>query len=145
MTRSATTAAAASAVSSAPSGASGSAQHFSFRSDALVTMREYSPESLLWQTVSVSSNGAAVLTTLIGEQTGATQKPFRLSPRQAATLRRLVAGARTVTPPRPSDPHAVLYTLHIAGLPAENLQGRTPQALTALTDFLSDLMLSQCC
>jgi hypothetical protein len=125
--------------------ASGSETHFSFRSDALVTMREYSPESLLWQTVSVNANGAAVLTTLIGEQTGATQKSFQLSARQAAALRRLVAGARTVRPPRPNDPRATLYTLHIAGLPAENLEGRTPPRLTALATFLANLMLTECC
>lgn len=125
--------------------ASGSEAHFSFRSDALVTMREYSPASLLWQTVSVNENGAAVLTTLIGEQTGATQKSFQLSARQAAALRRLVAGARTVRPPRPNDPHAMLYTLHIAGLPGENLEGRTPPRLTALVTFLGNLMLTECC
>lgn len=118
---------------------------YSFRTDALVTMRQYSPESLLWQSVSINAQGAAVLTTLIGEETGALRKDFQLPAGQAASLRRLVAGARTVRAPRPNDPHATLYTLHIAGEPAANLQGHTPAPLTALVTFLSNLMLHYCC
>lgn len=113
---------------------------------ALVTMRQYSPESLLWQTVSVKANGAAVLTTLIGEQVGAIRKSFQLPAPEAARLRRLVAGARSVRPPPPGiAPRDVLYTLHISRGPAENIQGPMHGRLAALVHLLSGLMFTYCC
>ncbi len=118
---------------------------YSVERGALVTMRQYSPESLLWQTVSVRADGSALLTTLIGEISGAIRKPFRLPPDQTARLRRLVAAARPVARPASGDPRAELYTLHISGMPSANIQGRMPKPLAALVHFLSGLMLSQCC
>lgn len=118
---------------------------YSVERGALVTMREYSPESLLWQTVSVRADGSALLTTLIGEISGAIRKPFQLPPDQTARLRRLVAAARPVARPASGDPRAQLYTLHISGMPSANIQGRTPKPLAALISFLSDLMLAHCC
>lgn len=108
-------------------------------------MREYSPESLLWQTVSVRADGTALLTTLIGEISGAIRKPFQLPPDQAALLRRLVAAARPVSRSTTGDAHAELYTLDIPGMPSANIQGRTPKPLAALIHFLSGLMLTYCC
>lgn len=69
---------------------------------ALVTMRQFSPESLLWQTVSLQTSGRGLLTTLIGEISGAVQKPFRLTGRQVTALRRLVTGARDRCPRHPA-------------------------------------------
>jgi hypothetical protein len=111
----------------------------------LVTLRQYSPESLLWQVVAVQANGRGVLTTLIGEITGAVRTSFQLPAPQVAVLRRLVAGARSVRPPPRSDPHAVFYTLHISGGTAANIQGRMPKRLAALVHFLSALMQTYCC
>jgi hypothetical protein len=124
-----------------------SARHvaFSVQPPALVTLRQYSPESLLWQVVSVKAGGKGVLTTLIGEITGAVRKSFQLPAPQAAVLRRLVADARSVRPPPRSDPRAVFYTLHISGGAAANIQGRMPRRLAALVHFLSGLMLTYCC
>ncbi len=118
---------------------------YSVKPGALVTMRQYSPESLMWQTVSVNADGGALLTTLIGEISGAIRKSFRLPPGQAAVLRRLVAAARRAATPADSDPRAELYTLHISGRPAANIQGRMPKPLAALVRFLSALMLTHCC
>lgn len=111
----------------------------------LVRMRSYSPESLMWQTVWVRGDGSGVLTTLIGEQVGARQRPFQLSARQAGQLRRLVAAARGVSPPRHTDPKATLYTLAISGRPSENVQGAAARPLAALVNFLGALMLNYCC
>jgi hypothetical protein len=108
-------------------------------------MRQYSPESLLWQTVSVRADGAGQLTTLIGEISGAVRKSFQLPPEQAAVLRRLVAAAPRSHPPQTTDPRAELYTLHISRLPSANIEGRMPGALAALVHFLSGLMLTYCC
>ena len=111
----------------------------------LVRMRVYSPESLMWQTVWVQRDGAGVLTTLIGEQVGARQRPFQLPLRQTALLRRLVAAARGVAPPRHPDPKATLYTLTISGEPSENVQGSMAKPLAGLVNFLSGLTLTYCC
>jgi hypothetical protein len=111
----------------------------------LVRMRSYSPESLMWQTVWVRRDGSGVLTTLIGEQVGARQRPFQLSSVQAQQLRRLVAAARGVSPPRHTDPKATLYTLAISGKPSENVQGAMARPLAALVNFLSGLMQGYCC
>ena len=112
----------------------------------MVMMRQFSPESLMWQTVEVGDNGAGVLITLIGEQVGAVRTPFRLAPARAALLRRLVAGARSVEPPpQGAAPRATLYTLHIRGEPGENLQGPMRRPLARLVGFLSGLMLRYCC
>lgn len=111
----------------------------------LVRMRQYSPESLMWQTVWVKSDGSGVLTTLIGEQVGARQRPFTLPPGQAALLRRLVAAARGVAPPRHPDVKATLYTLTISGERSENVQGAMAKPLAALVSFLSGLTLTYCC
>jgi hypothetical protein len=118
---------------------------YSVERGALVTMRQYSPESLLWQTVSVRADGSALLTTLIGEISGAIRKPFQLSPDQAARLRRLVTAARPVARPVSGEPRAGLYTLHISGMPSANIQGRMPKPLGGLVRFLSGLMLAHCC
>ena len=118
---------------------------FTYLPGALVTMRQFSPQSLLWQTISVQPSGHAQLTTLIGEIAGAVRKRFVLPAAQAAKVRQLVRAARTVAPPRPHDPQAQLYTLTLPGLPAESLQGTTPPALTALTGYLSGLMFNYCC
>jgi hypothetical protein len=112
---------------------------------ALVTMRQFSPESLLWQEVSLAPDGAGVLTTLIGEVSGATRKDFRLPARQGALMRRLVARARTVAPPARSNPRAELYTLYITGEPSANIQGPARKPLAALIDYLSSLMMNYCC
>jgi hypothetical protein len=111
----------------------------------LVRMRSYSPESLMWQTVWVTRDGSGVLTTLIGEQVGARQRPFHLSAAQAQLLRRLVGAARGVSPPRHPNPKATLYTLAISGKPSENVQGAMARPLAALVNFLSGLMLDYCC
>jgi hypothetical protein len=108
-------------------------------------MRQYSPESLLWQTVSVRADGAGLLTTLIGEISGAVHRSFQLPAQQAAVLRRLVAAARRSHPPPTTDPLAELYRLHISGLPSANIEGRMPTALAELIHFLSGLMLTYCC
>jgi hypothetical protein len=118
---------------------------YSVERGALVTMRQYSPESLLWQTVLVRADGSALLTTLIGEISGAIRKPFQLSPDQAARLRRLVTAARPVARPVSGEPRAELYTLHISGMPSANIQGRMPKPLGGLVRFLSGLMLAHCC
>ena len=118
---------------------------YEIESSALVTMRQFSPESLLWQTVSLSPSGRGVLTTLIGEVSGAIRKPFRLPARQARILRQLVALARTVKPPAQSDPRAELYTLYITGQPSANIEGRAPKRLTSLIHFLAGLMMTYCC
>jgi hypothetical protein len=109
-------------------------------------MRQYSPESLLWQTVSVRRNGSGVLTTLIGESVGAERKAVQLPAVQTAHLRTLVTHAESVRPPRPGiAPRATLYTLHIAGRPAENIQGPARPPLHALVAFLSGVMFTYCC
>jgi hypothetical protein len=111
--------------------------------DTMVTMRALA-RSMLWQTVFVRGNGQGVLTTLIGEVSGALQRPFRLSPGQVVTLRRLIAAARSVPPPHDSL-GSDLYTLHISGQAAENLSGPMPEPLAALVKFLGNLMLAYCC
>lgn len=112
---------------------------------ALVTMREFSPESLLWQEVSLTAHGRGLLTTLIGEVSGATRKHFTLSAAKAATLRRLVAGARHVKPPARSNPRDMLYTLYISGEPSMNIQDPAAKPLQSLINFLSGLTMSECC
>ena len=108
-------------------------------------MRQFSPQSLLWQAISIQPDGHVLLTTIIGEIAGAQRRRLTLPPSQTAKLRRLVAAARRVAPPRPHNPQAQLYTLTLPGLPAESLQGTTPPALTALTGYLSGLMFNDCC
>jgi hypothetical protein len=119
---------------------------FQIEKGALVTLRAFSDASLLWQAVSLAPDGKGLLTTLIGEVSGAEQRRFRLSPPQAALMRRLVAAVRTVRAPAPNgNPRDMLYTLYISGRPSVDIQGRAPKQLTALINFLSGLMMSECC
>ncbi len=108
-------------------------------------MRAYSPESLMWQTVSVSSDGTGILTTLIGEISGAERRAFHLPPARAATLRRLVDRARPVREPGRHDPRAELYSVRISGVPSKTIQGSAPKPLNELVRFLSGLMQTYCC
>jgi hypothetical protein len=112
---------------------------------AVVTMRQYSPESLMWQTVSIDGNGTGVLTSLIAEISGAVRRSFHLPAPQAARLRRLLGAARRAPSPRGRDPRAELYTLHISGEPTAAIQGSMPKPLRALVSYLSGLMLTYCC
>jgi hypothetical protein len=108
-------------------------------------MRQYSPESLLWQAVSIDSNGKARLTTLIGEIAGAVRKSFRLPPVQVARLHRLVRDARGAQASPVHNLQAELYSLYIAGQPSEVIEGKMPKRLEALVNYLSGLMLTYCC
>ncbi|MBV9004504.1 MAG: hypothetical protein JO181_07575, partial [Solirubrobacterales bacterium] len=84
--------------------------------------------------------------TLIGEIAGARRTWFQLPAGQTARLRRLVADARGVPPPRPGiAPRAELYTLHIADSRSENIQGPMRRPLASLISYLSGLMLTYCC
>lgn len=112
--------------------------------NAIVSMRRFSPTSLMWQTIFVRPNGSGLLTTLIGEEAGAPHRPFHLSPRQLASLRRLIAAARP-SKPGPSRPGPYLYTLHIPGKAAFSLEGPMPKPLHALVAFLDGLTLAYCC
>ncbi len=118
---------------------------YSYLPGALVTMRQFSPQSLLWQTISIQPNGRGLLTTLIGEISGAVRRHFELSAAQKVTVSRLAVTAARVAPSTSHDPRAELYTLTLRGRPAENLQGEMPPALSALTRYLSGLMTSYCC
>jgi hypothetical protein len=111
--------------------------------DTLVTMRQIATSGL-WQTVFVRRNGQGVLTSLIGEISGALQRQFKLPPPQLSMLRRLIAGAPS-TPPPQGAAGPEIYTLHISGRAAENLSGPLPEPLAALVQFLSNLMLKYCC
>lgn len=87
-----------------------------------------------------------MLTTLIGEISGARRTWFQLSAPQTARLRRLVAAARSMPPSRPGiAPRAELYTLHISGERSENIQGPMARPLASLVNYLSGLMLTYCC
>jgi hypothetical protein len=112
--------------------------------NAIVSMRRFSPTSLMWQTIFVRPNGSGLLTTLIGETAGAPHRPFQLSARQLASLRRLIAGARS-SKPGPGRPGPYLYTLHIPGKATESLEGPMPKPLHALISFLDGLTLTYCC
>ena len=107
-------------------------------------MRRFSPVSLMWQTVFVQPDGRGLLTSLIGETGGAPHRAFRLPASQLATLRRLIAGARSVKP-RPSRPGDYLYTLHIPGEAQFSFEGPMPSRLSALINFLDGLTLTYCC
>jgi hypothetical protein len=112
--------------------------------DAIVTMRRFSPVSLMWQTIFVRPDGHGLLTTLIGETAGAPHRPFQLTGNQLARLRRLIAAARSVKP-GPSRPGDYLYTLHIPGEAPMSLEGPMPARLGALVSFLDGLTLTYCC
>lgn len=112
---------------------------------ALVTMRQLSPQSLMWQSVAVKADGTALLTTLIGELAGAPRRTFQLPARQAALLRRLVVRARGAGVPSWINPRAKYYTLHIRGEQALVIEGPMPRRLAALVNFLSGLMFTYCC
>jgi hypothetical protein len=112
--------------------------------NALVTMRRLSPKSLMWQTLFVRRDGSGVLTSLIGEISGAPQRPFRLSGTQLARLHHLVAAARPVRA-RSSGSGDFLYTLSISGAPASSLEGQMPRQLSALVGYLGGLMTTYCC
>jgi hypothetical protein len=112
--------------------------------NAIVTMRRFSPVSLMWQTIFVQPNGHGLLTSLIGETAGAPHRAFRLSASQLATLRRLIARAKSVKP-GPSKPGDYLYTLHIPGEAQVSFEGPMPGRLRALVDFLDELTLTYCC
>ncbi|HEX4010110.1 MAG TPA: hypothetical protein VHX62_08885 [Solirubrobacteraceae bacterium] len=123
----------------------GGATDFSLLRGSLVWMRQYSPESLMWQTVSVFSTGRAELTTLIGEIAGAERRPFRISPRQVTRLRRLLAVSRAAKIPVQHDLRATLYTLHVSGRTSVILQGTIPTRMKPLVGFLTGLMSAYCC
>jgi hypothetical protein len=112
--------------------------------DAIVTMRRFSPVSLMWQSVFVQPDGNGLLTSLIGETAGAPHRRFHLSARQLATLRRLITAAKPVKT-GPSSRGDYLYTLHIAGEASVSFEGSMPTRLRQLVDFLSALMLTYCC
>jgi hypothetical protein len=107
-------------------------------------MRRFSLVTLTWQTVFVEPHGHGLLTTLIGELAGAPHRPFQLSARQLATLRGVIAAAKSVKPGA-SKRGDYLYTLHIPGESAMSLEGPVPVRLRALIDFLSGLMFTYCC
>jgi hypothetical protein len=111
--------------------------------DTLVTMRQIATSGL-WQTVFVRRNGQGVLTSLIGEISGAPQRSFKLPPDQLSMLRRLIASAPSTAPLR-EIVGPEIYTLHVSGRAAENLSGPLPKPLAALVGFLSNLMLTYCC
>lgn len=111
---------------------------------AIVTMRALTPQSMHWELVSINARGSGILTTLIGEL-GAVGRHFRLPPRQAARLRRLVHNARGAPVPPVKNAHSTLYTLHIVGTASENVQGGGPKPTMALVNFLSGLMQEYCC
>lgn len=123
----------------------GGASDYSDVRGSLVWMRQYSPESLMWQTVSVAPTGRAELTTLIGEIAGAERTPFRISPGQLADLRRLLATSRGVRIPSHHNLRATLYTLHVRGHPSIILQGTIPRQMQPLVRFLTGLMSTHCC
>jgi hypothetical protein len=125
--------------------APGGATDYSLLQGSLVWMRQYSPESLMWQTVSVFSSGRAELTTLIGEIAGAERKPFRISPQQMTRLRRLLAGSRAARIPAHHDLRATLYTLHVSGRSSVVIQGTIPRRMKPLIRFLTGLMSTYCC
>lgn len=112
---------------------------------SLVWMRQYSPESLMWQTVSVDRSGRGELTTLIGEISGAERTPFRIAPGQVTVLRRLLARSRGAHIPSRHNLRATLYTLHVSGHPSVILQGRIPRRMQPLVRFLTGLMVTYCC
>jgi hypothetical protein len=112
--------------------------------DAIVTMRRFSPVSLMWQSIFVQPDGHGLLTSLIGETAGAPHRAFRLSASQLATLRRLIAAAKSVKP-GPSKSGDYLYTLHIPGEAQFSFEGPMPRRLTALVNFLDGLTLTYCC
>ena len=112
--------------------------------NAIVSMRRFSPVSLMWQTVFVRPDGSGLLTSLIGETAGAPHRSFRLSSHQLATLRRLIATARSVKP-GPSRPGPFLYTLHLPGEATMSLEGPMPKRIGALLNFLDGLTLTYCC
>jgi hypothetical protein len=112
--------------------------------DAIVTMRRFSPVSLMWQVVFVEPDGNGLLTSLIGETAGAPHRRFHLSMGQLATLRRLIAAAKPVKP-GPSKPGDYLYTLHLAGEAPISFEGPIPGRLHQLVNFLGALMLTYCC
>jgi hypothetical protein len=133
-------------VAGAPSSAASKRAHTFIAppADAIVTMRRFSPVSLMWQTIFVEPDGRGLLTSLIGETAGAPHRGFRLSPPQLARLRRLIAGARTVRP-GPGKPGDYLYTLHIRGEAQLSFEGPMPRRLSALVDYLDGLTLAYCC
>jgi hypothetical protein len=98
----------------------------------------------MWQSIFIRRDGTGVLTSLVGEISGAPQRPFRLPRGQFVKLRRLIAGARTARrgANRPGD---YIYSLHIAGQPPLGLEGPMPRQLSSLVGFLGNLMLSYCC
>lgn len=112
--------------------------------NAIVSMRRFSPESLMWQTVFVRPDGSGLLTSLIGETAGAPHRAFQLSAHQLATLRRLIAAARS-SRAGPGRPGPYLYTLHLPGKATMSLEGPMPARLRALLDFLDGLTLTYCC
>jgi hypothetical protein len=111
---------------------------------AVVALRRFSPKSLMWQSVFVRPDGSGVLTSLVGEISGAPQKPFRLSRAQVGTLQRLIATARTEKPPTGSNGDYI-YSLHIAGRPAQGFGSPVPGPLGSLVNFLGGLMYTYCC
>lgn len=112
--------------------------------NAIVSMRRFSPTSLMWQTIFVRPNGTGLLTTLIGEEAGAPHRSFQLSPRQLTSLRRLIEAAGPAKP-GPGKPGPYIYTLHFPGKPALSLEGPMPKPLGALVNFLDGLTLTYCC
>lgn len=112
--------------------------------DAVVTLRRFTPVSLMWQSVFVRPDRSGVLTSLIGEVGGAPQRKFRLSSSQFGRLSHLVAVARHVQ-------HGVsgsgdyIYYLRIGREPLRSFQGKIPVQVRPLFSFLGGLMLTYCC
>jgi hypothetical protein len=123
----------------------GGASDYSDVRGSLVWMRQYSPESLMWQTVSVDSSGRGELTTLIGEISGAERTPFRIPRGQLTVLQRLLARSRGARIPSHHNLRATLYTLHVSGHPSVILQGTIPRRMRPLVRFLTGLMSTYCC
>lgn len=112
--------------------------------NAIVTMRRFSTIGMTWQSIYVQPDGNALLTSLIGETAGAPHRHFRLTAAQLATLRRLIAAARSVKP-GPSRSGLYQYSLHIAREPLMSLEGSMPRPLAKLVNFLDGLILARCC
>ena len=123
----------------------GTAADYSLVRHSLVWMRQFSPESLMWQTVSVFTTGRGELTTLIGEISGAERRSFRISAGQLADLRRLLTGSRRARIPTQHNLRATLYTLHVSGRPSVIIQGAIPRPMQPLIRFLTGLMSTYCC
>jgi hypothetical protein len=113
--------------------------------DALVSMRRFSPKSLMWQTVFVRTNGTGVLTSLIGEIGGVPQVPFRLPAAQLHKLKRLIARSRPGNYVGSNGQPDYTYALRILRHPPEGITGPVPRSVAPLVALLGGLMFKYCC